>query len=140
MGKEILIDQNLRPFVKDVVLDDDVVGKRVRFVGADGVHYDDTTSLMQAVLGFCCCGDPDENLLFVADGLRYIERWYSAYPLTLNDDGPFGNAVTAQFFYYWAGSKGYTEHGSSIPGWLTPEGEELLAALESMGDLKEESE
>lgn len=34
--------------------------------------------------------------------------------------------------WYWLDNKGYTEHGGSVPGWLTEEGWKLLEDLEEL--------
>ena len=99
------------------------------------------------VLGFCGCADPETNVYLVRDGLSLIaqlrQSWWglddtmeqrltkqqATRELEEKLTQLFGNEASKQFFYYWAHSKGYTDHGSSIPGWLTERGEALLKLL-----------
>ena len=94
-------------------------------------------------LGFCGCGFPREALFFVRDGLHFIKH--------RNDDMPekhdptwfdsvyqpremsvFGSEGSAMFFYYWADKMKFTDHGNSVPGWMTKRGERTLWILENL--------
>ena len=107
----------------------------------DGAHHGAVDSLLQSgILGFCMCGDPDENLDFIRAGLEHIDRYTTQPYEDWNRDklALFGNDGIARFFWYWADKEGLTDHGSSVPGWLEPNGRELLALLREyqamMGD------
>lgn len=100
--------------------------------------YQDKESELQDKIGFCTCGRREQNLEYVLKGLLIIGELAFVYePLsvvTLSDwnsvrDSHFGNEAAAYFFFYWAASKGYTEHGGSVPGWLTAEEEDLIKEL-----------
>lgn len=89
------------------------------------------------LLGFCGCGQSQENLLYILGGLELIN---DNCPVRVNDDNfekwhkekdirvvaHFGNINAAYFFYYWTDKKDLTEHGGSVPGWLTDKGKEML--------------
>ena len=111
--------------------------------GPDNVHHDSATDLLQCgILGFCGCGRPEENLLYVLGGLELIEElhtslrehdawevWWPEYKA--RELAHFGNENAAYFFCYWCAEQPaeLTEHGGSVPGWLTAKGRELLALL-----------
>lgn len=108
----------------------------------EGVYYQSSEDLLQTgFLGFCGCGSPDDNLMYVLGGLSLINEtykkdkddryafsvWYEDHQKKVNDH--FKSRDGAYFFYYWADKEGYTDHGGSVPGWLTDKGEELLEIL-----------
>lgn len=105
----------------------------------DGCEHDDPTNLIQCgLLNFCGCGSPEENLKYILTGLELINEkppasgpewreWYA--DTTKRRLEHFGNQQAEYFFYYWCDERGYTEHGSSVPGWLDKDGLELLALL-----------
>ncbi len=91
-------------------------------------------------LGFCGCGQPENALRYVLAGLKVVgmrgptdmtahSNWFQEvkYP---TQKAQFVSAGAEYFFYYWASSKGLTEHGGSVPGWLTPDGEQLIKDIE----------
>jgi hypothetical protein len=107
------------------------------------------------VLGFCGCGDPEEALRYVmrvlravntkapdavrdapwSDGMSLWNEWYhTVYRPTL--DAIFHGDRGAEYFaFYLLTDKELLEHGGSVPGWLTPLGEDVLADLEEkLGD------
>lgn len=112
--------------------------KNDEYVSDDGDVYEDAESFYQnEVFNFCACGRPDENLEYIRDGLAHIgkerpdgaigEEWvdrWIAEGLEI-----FGNQKSRYFFFYWADQVGLTEHGGSVPGWLTEFGEETLDDL-----------
>ena len=107
------------------------------YIGPDDCWYDSKEAVMQAaVLHFCTCGHPEDNLAYIRDGLEHIasdapfEEWVVA------GNALFGNDRARYFFYYWANQIGLTDHGGSVPGWLTDTGEALLEVLKSL-DLSE---
>lgn len=103
-----------------------------------GAYWDSPGEFVQgSVLGFCTCGEPNKNLEYIRNGLRLIKN--KAERTTGKEISVFGSECATFFFYYWALEKGFTEHGNSVPGWLTDEGEALLSDLESIdfGDIRE---
>lgn len=109
----------------------------------EGSPYESIVEYIQTgILDFCGCGSPEENLRFIRDGLSYINHkgqpipaWdapeHRRYWDKYHEDGKllFGNDRSQQFFAYWLDAEGLTEHGGSIPGWLTAEGKTLLELL-----------
>jgi hypothetical protein len=108
---------------------------------------------LHEALGFCGCGCPEDAFAYVLGGLRLIhnppplpdprdsgeefraavDARFAAYAVHHGSDGAM------YFFWYWCDAEGLTDHGSSVPGWLTEKGERLLAMLERW-DANRESE
>lgn len=97
-------------------------------------------------LGFCGCGDPETALRYIRDLLRLIgergpdsfapggmdqwNEWYKGHRAKV--DAFFHDDRGAEYLaYYLLDDKGLTEHGGSVPGWLTPKGKDILADLEA---------
>lgn len=108
----------------------------------NGGDYESIEDLLQVgVLGFCGCGSPKENLEYIRRGLELIndpqpesvgrwgvwDAWWAVHKEKVLEH--FGNDRSAYFFYYWAHRYDLTEHGGSVPGWLTDKGKKFLAAL-----------
>ena len=107
----------------------------------DDCYYETAKDFIQTkILGFCGCGRPEDNLEYIRDGLAHINaprsknmtheqhsEWFKKWVKRGHEI--FGNELSRYFFFYWCDKEGLTEHGSSIPGWLTPKGEELLEDL-----------
>ena len=104
---------------------------------SDGCWHEDVESFLQSgILGFCGCGMPEDNLLYVLRGLELIDEkrpdvggnaWYVGHRARLTEH--FKTSGAEYFFFYWCDKQGFTEHGGSVPGWLTPDGDTLLALL-----------
>ncbi len=101
---------------------------------------DDPCDYLQcSVLGFCGCGNPEENLEFIRAGLLHINdkcpdgpsdvarEWYKGW--VARGRQVFGNEQSRYFFFYWCSKEGLTEHGGSVPGWLSNKGRDLLDEL-----------
>jgi len=104
------------------------------YVDESGCHWDNAEDLIQChILGFCGCGQPEENLIYVMEGLAHIGKNYDEGSVFEDwwQDGIklFGNKRAMYFFFYWADKEELTEHGGSVPGWLTMKGKELLSDL-----------
>lgn len=108
----------------------------------DECYYETATDLIATgILGFCGCGCPEEALVFIRDILQFIkqkinEPW--SEKLENKEKELFPYLGMNYFIYYWLDNKELTEHGSSVPGWLTKKGEQLLKDLTII--LKEEKE
>lgn len=104
-----------------------------------GVFYEDSEAFLQcAVLGFCGCGSPGDSLAYILRGLELIgeaspnERsewrdWYVGHRARMDEH--FKSTGAEYFFLYWCDKEGFTDHGGSVPGWLTESGRSLLAML-----------
>ena len=105
------------------------------------IEYEDPIDFIQSgVFNFCCCGQAENNLKYIRDVLEYInwkydrkepfDDWYKEWramapALFMNDGAEY-------FIYYVISERGLTEHGGSVPGWLTVEGHELLDDLNEL--------
>ena len=105
-------------------------------------HIDDwTDQIQEGLLGFCGCGMAERNLIFVLGGLEILEAFGPPEGATRAESeqfwkerdariaAHFGNDSSAYFFWYWCAQKDLTEHGGSVPGWLSTKGESLLKIL-----------
>jgi hypothetical protein len=106
----------------------------------DNCSYEYADQLLGNMLGFCGCGNPDEALGYVREALQLIDNrkqlvWKDkmTYEQWAADvDKLFPVVGSDYFMWYFLDHKGFTEHGSSVPGWLTTKGEELLADLNEL--------
>lgn len=116
-----------------------------KFKKEDGYYDEDDcryeTALDFIVIGifkFCGCGNPKSSMEYIRDILALIEA------IDLNSNGAFDEAWKLRwknlegFFksrgeqytmYYLLDKLELTEHGSSVPGWLTDKGKEVLHDL-----------
>lgn len=107
------------------------------YVGQDGETFGTAEAFIVHALGFCECGAPDLAIRYVRDALQLVhdqehklweksityEQWTESVRRVLGSDG------AEYFMWYWLQKKGFAEHGGSVPGWLTTDGEEWLADL-----------
>ncbi len=110
-------------------------------------HYGSVAEVInQGILGFCGCGIPEATLLYLRDVLKHLddcrtlvwekrmayEDWRAAGRKLFATEG-------AEYtMWYLLDQKGLSEHGGSVPGWLSPLGKEVLEDLTEMaarGDL-----
>lgn len=109
----------------------------------EGCSYQSPTAFVCQQLGFCSCGLPVENLSYILKGLLLIRDvdFKEDYEVRKSRAiSHFGNESAEYFFYYWADKEGYTEHGGSVPGWLTPEGERIVSLLEDFFESYQQEE
>ena len=109
----------------------------------NGCHWDELTDFLQAgILEFCCCGNPEDNLILIHDLLVLHETNREK-----TKDLPFKESSEAwdihqeelkqfvhthwkeflNFFWYVMHQKDVMTHGGSIPGWV--EDENFMDAL-----------
>jgi hypothetical protein len=97
--------------------------------------FNEELDKLQEELNFCICGNPEKNLGYVREGLKFIRSLlnaeYTYEERKQKETEVFGNCESAEFFYYWTDREGLTEHGCAIPGWLTSYGVEFLSKLNS---------
>lgn len=105
----------------------------------DGCFYEDAESFLQTkILGFCGCGDPDLSLKHTQTALRQVsnlkelvwEKKQTWEEWDAENKKLLGGETGVYFMWYWLDNKELTEHGGSVPGWLTIEGYELLEDLD----------
>lgn len=106
----------------------------------EGFWYQDAHSLiLSGMLGFCGCGRPTDAAQHIRDVLSHVAdrkgidfNDKAAYPKWEAQGRKIGSDGALYFAYYFLDDKGFLEHGGSVPGWLTPKGEELLALLKEL--------
>ena len=108
------------------------------FVDQDGCYYEDVEDFIATgLLGFCGCGKPHHAIKHVRQSLQLVhDLKYLVWEekLTYKEwkektKEVFLNEGAEYFMWYFLDNKELTEHGGSVPGWLTGKGEELLADL-----------
>lgn len=95
----------------------------------EGCFYGDAEEFLSTkILGFCGCGMPQESLKYVMGALQLIkERVDKDYKqIKAEEDAYYKSDGAKYFMWYFLDNKGFTEHGGSVPGWLTVDGKELL--------------
>lgn len=115
------------------------------------VHYRDAKDLMcSCFLNFCGCGLPESAMDLVMNCLKLIDdhhtamtrdewkehykTWCAEVEKVLPGDG------LQYFMWYWLDAMGLTEHGSSVPGWLTEKGKWVLSDLQEIKAQRTEEE
>jgi hypothetical protein len=109
-----------------------------RWEGPDGISHEDIESIFCSFLGFCGCGDPGMALKYVRDSLQLLhdlqykvwEKQEAFESWDARVDAFFGTRQAKYFMWYRLDDLDLTEHGGSIPGWLTDKGEELLREID----------
>lgn len=103
------------------------------YLDADGVSYQDASEFLAGgVFKWCGCGMKEEALIYVRDILSLIrgiedskftkEAWNELQKY-------FKSYKDYYFALYWMDNLGLTQHGGSVPGWLTEKGEAILFDL-----------
>jgi len=91
------------------------------YLDEEGVSYEDAGSFLGTkILDFCGCGNPDSALEYVRDVMQNIKG--KDFDSRKYDGKEY-------FVWYYLDNKELTDHGSSVPGWLTEKGEEFLEDL-----------
>ncbi len=105
-------------------------------------YANDLESYLQCeVLKFCGCGDVAAALSYLLKILRAfksMDDFQAGTPAGINMflvawadlDKIFNSDGERYFVYYFLDREEYTEHGGSVPGWITDKGKELLMWLE----------
>lgn len=103
---------------------------------------DDSPSLekLMDMSGWCGCGRMDGAYEFIVEFMRLLQaqrekEWTpdsykerEAAELALIDK--YKEDGLRYFVYYWLDSRGFTEHGGSVPGWIDSKGEEFIRLYE----------
>lgn len=105
-------------------------------------HATTAEDLLMQHLGFCGCGDPDSFLLYFYTCLRAWQVLWTKIRSTPNNvpnprfheywkefEAHWPGQGQAYFVYYEFDRLGFTEHGGSVPGWLTDKGEDWVDAI-----------
>lgn len=112
------------------------------YVAANGCEYDGPVEfILEGMFGFCGCGRPFQALMYIRSVLTRIdalrshknEPWGEFYANWKADNLPVFSNEGAEFFAYYIMDKaGLTEHGGSVPGWLSESGVKLLSDLNEL--------
>lgn len=110
------------------------------WLDAEDCYWQDRMGYVMHTLDFCGCGLPESAATYIRDGLQAL----AAYWETVRKEPRLGTVPvevwrefeahwpdegSRYFFWYWLDAQKLTEHGGSVPGWLTDKGEDYLAAL-----------
>lgn len=115
------------------------------YMDEEGISYDGAEQFLQVkFLNHCACGRPFENIKYVGKVLRHIHNlkelvWEkkTSYEDWEKEGEEIGSSDALYFAYYCLDELGLTEHGGSVPGWLTQKGIEFMEDAE---ELTEEGE
>lgn len=100
----------------------------------DGTTFEDEMAVFQThMLDFCGCGSPETSMRIIHQALQLLKnKWDETIDYNQFDKSTlelFGSEGIRYFFWYVFDDKGLTDHGGSVPGWLTDKGSELLDDL-----------
>lgn len=106
-------------------------------------EFEEAQDKLVNALKLCVCGCPGDALDYILGGLEIIaekappcagedpathwKTWYAK--LLAKRKAHYGSDGAEYFFYYVMDAYGMVEHGSSVPGWLSQTGEEILKDL-----------
>ena len=100
------------------------------YIDEEGCHYDDDESFISThILGFCGCGCPEEALKYIKGILELLKDYKDPNYWSKLDNFFNNNEGLKYTMFYLLDSKGLTEHGYSVPGWLTEKGKGILGDL-----------
>jgi|ERR1051325_1295910 hypothetical protein len=129
-------------------------GYEMGFVDLNGCWHEEALFFLLEDMNWCCCGQPELAASLLFDALS-LAKWRFDVSATLRSKEDFeaaneryeqyrkrelelmSNDSIAYFVWYTIDAAGLMEHGSSIPGWLTEKGKEMLEALRELRNLKE---
>jgi hypothetical protein len=110
------------------------------YLDANELYHETAEDALSSVFGFCGCGAPELALAYMGRVMRAIQN--------LQGDGSFEDrhaayeeASNALFHgddgaryvaYYLLAERGLTEHGGSVPGWLSDRGVGVLFDIEAL--------
>lgn len=100
------------------------------FLGAE--YRDDIEDVLCHVFNFCGCGMPQEAFKYILGAIQRIhDVKEDGFSEESNDRlrNYFQSDGEAYTLYYMLDNLEITEHGASVPGWLTEKGELILEDL-----------
>lgn len=103
----------------------------------DSMDFETFDEVIQHILGWCMCGVPDQSQKAVMKALRHIANLQDLVwtkDMQFDEWNQQGRDLFGEWeyaIYYVLDEKELTEHGGSVPGWLTDKGRELLELMES---------
>lgn len=88
---------------------------------------------LQDIFGHCGCGFPEESQKFIRDVLQHIDHLSNGLKTIEEGLSFFDNHIGLAYTMYYIFDKyELTEHGSSVPGWLTEKGKKVLDQLNEL--------
>lgn len=104
------------------------------YLDAEGTTFDTAEDLLCNMVGYCGCGDPEAALKYLAKVLHYISIRFNIDPTESEKLESLLFPVPGSMWhtYYMLDDKELTEHGSSVPGWLTDKGREIMEDIQEL--------
>ena len=96
------------------------------------VYFEDAEAILGHRNGFCGCGDPAEALRYLHGALQLVNELQRVGHTAMwleRRDAHFKSEGAEYFMWYYLNRMDLTEHGTAVPGWLSPKGVEMLKDL-----------
>lgn len=110
----------------------------------DETYFGEAEGALGSLFGFCGCGTPEAPLRLLRDAMRLIDvkpnnphdfdKWKAAYRIrrAAMDELFHHDKGVEYLVWYLLDDKKLTEHGTSVPGWLTDLGRDVLVDLDEL--------
>lgn len=105
------------------------------YADEDDVHHGDTPEdcIRSMILNWCGCGCPKDALNYVKKVLKGISMIYKDENYGFRGfEKEFPDSGARYTILYVLDERGLTDHGTSVPGFLTEKGKEILKDLEQL--------
>ena len=106
------------------------------YLDEEGISYANAEEYLGHQFSFCGCGCPEKALLFMRDVFHTLDtkggstkEWEERF----KRQNEFWKSIPDGLMYiiwYLLDDKGFTEHGGSVPGWLTDKGLTMMHDLD----------
>jgi hypothetical protein len=110
--------------------------RNMTYEDSDGVCHMDSEGLLGSYIDLCGCGNPEEALKFIRLSLSQIDKLKTVWQKEITYENwekenkeIYFNSGIEYFTYYMLDNYKLTEHGGSVPGWLSEKGKILLHDL-----------
>lgn len=90
--------------------------------------------IQSVVFNHCCCGSPEASLAYLRDVLQLLSNYTDRHAEEAKEalENFFYSEGEKYTAYYVLSRADLTEHGGSVPGWLTPMGRGVLIDLHAL--------
>lgn len=115
------------------------IGDTGKYVYNCNLYQDSGTLIVEGIFGFCGCGNPEDFLYAHYKELKRIDelnqcddydKFYNRFETNATENlDKFELSGLYNMLWYELDKLGFTNHGGSIPGWLTDKGKGLLNDL-----------